>query len=67
MKRDRDHPSIVAWVPVNESFGLQDVDDETRARFLLDLYALTHRLDGTGPVHIQRRLAARPVRPLHPS
>jgi beta-galactosidase/beta-glucuronidase len=48
--RDRDHPSIVAWVPMNESFGLQDTDDDVRSRFLVGLYELTQRLDGTRPV-----------------
>ncbi|HSP08293.1 MAG TPA: glycoside hydrolase family 2 TIM barrel-domain containing protein [Candidatus Dormibacteraeota bacterium] len=41
--RDRDHPSIVAWVPVNESFGL----GEHPAEFLDDLYRLTRELDPT--------------------
>ena len=50
VERDRDHPSIVAWVPENESFGLQDIDDATRSRLLLGLYHLTGRLDGTRPV-----------------
>ena len=45
--RDRDHPSVVAWVPMNESFGLST----PRPPALLDrLYALTHELDGTRPV-----------------
>ncbi len=48
--RDRGHPSIVAWVPANESFGLQQVDDATRARFLVRLYEMTRGLDGTRPV-----------------
>ena len=41
--RDRDHPSIVAWVPVNESFGL----DARAAGFLDDLYRLTREIDST--------------------
>lgn len=41
--RDRDHPSIVAWVPVNESFGLS----EEPAAFLDDLYRLTREIDPT--------------------
>jgi beta-galactosidase/beta-glucuronidase len=41
--RDRDHPSIVAWVPVNESFGL----DARAAGFLDDLYRLTREIDPT--------------------
>ena len=50
VRRDRDHPSIVAWVPMNESFGIQDVDVDVRARLLIELYELTHRLDETRPV-----------------
>jgi beta-galactosidase/beta-glucuronidase len=50
VERDRDHPSIVAWVPENESFGLQTVDDATRVRLLDELYEVTKRLDGTRPV-----------------
>jgi len=48
--RDRSHPSIVAWAPANESFGLQQVDEAVRARFLAGLYELTRRLDPTRPV-----------------
>jgi hypothetical protein len=50
VKRDRDHPSIVAWVPANESFGLGDVDASVRSNFLVRLYRLTHDLDVTRPV-----------------
>lgn len=52
VRRDRDHPSIVAWVPMNESFGIrrEGALDATRARFLVELYGLTHQLDGTRPV-----------------
>jgi beta-galactosidase/beta-glucuronidase len=47
LRRDRDHPSIVAWVPVNESFGFDTgVDDGQRAAFFDRLYQLTHDLDG---------------------
>jgi beta-galactosidase/beta-glucuronidase len=45
--RDRDHPSIVAWLPMNESFGLGRTPS---AAFLDRLYNLTHELDGTRPV-----------------
>src|SRR5207244_2710336 len=37
VRRDRDHPSIVAWVVANESFGLDHIDPSVRARFLDDL------------------------------
>jgi len=48
--RDRGHPCIVAWVPANESFGLQSVAPEVASRFLEGLYHFTHDLDGTRPV-----------------
>ncbi len=48
--RDRAHPSITAWVPLNESFGLRDADPEISARLQLELYDLSHRLDGIRPV-----------------
>jgi beta-galactosidase/beta-glucuronidase len=52
VRRDRDRPSVVAWVPMNESFGIRNppVDDATRTRFLLSLYHLTRELDATRPV-----------------
>ena len=46
----RNHPSVVAWVPANESFGLERVDAEVRSDFLVRLYRMTHELDGTRPV-----------------
>jgi beta-galactosidase/beta-glucuronidase len=45
VRRDRDHPSIVAWVPANESFGL----GSSAAPFLDELYRLTKKLDPTRP------------------
>jgi beta-galactosidase/beta-glucuronidase len=48
--RDRDHPSVVAWVVANESFGLGDIDPSVRSTFLVSLYRLTHDLDRTRPV-----------------
>ena len=44
--RDREHPSIVAWVPANESFGLRP----DAGPFLDELYHLTKTLDATRPV-----------------
>src|SRR4029077_11593982 len=50
VRRDRAHPSVVAWVVANESFGLGDIDPSARSKFLVHLYDLTHELDGTRPV-----------------
>jgi beta-galactosidase/beta-glucuronidase len=44
--RDRDRPSIVAWVPMNESFGL---GSDPPADFLDRLYAMTKELDPRRP------------------
>ncbi len=48
--RDAGHPCIVAWVPVNESFGLQSVEPAVAARFLEGIYHFTHDLDRSRPV-----------------
>jgi hypothetical protein len=45
--RDRDHLSIVAWVPMNESFGLGAGPSPD---LLNRLYAVTKELDPTRPV-----------------
>jgi beta-galactosidase/beta-glucuronidase len=51
IERDRDHPCVVAWVPMNESFGFdRPLQDRLVATFLNRLYALAHQLDGTRPV-----------------
>ena len=48
--RDRDHPSIVAWVPLNESFGMAGVEPRKQAEIQNRLYQIAHELDGTRPV-----------------
>jgi len=48
--RDRGHPCVVTWAPMNESFGLQDMGPEAEAHFLERLYRLTKELDGSRPV-----------------
>jgi beta-galactosidase/beta-glucuronidase len=49
--RDRSHPSVVTWVPVNESWGVQHIaHDEAQQHFTQALYHLTKALDPTRPV-----------------
>jgi beta-galactosidase/beta-glucuronidase len=49
--RDYNHPCIVAWVPMNESWGVPNlVERRDQAEHLLALYHLTHSLDLTRPV-----------------
>ncbi|GAA1734822.1 glycoside hydrolase family 2 protein [Brachybacterium phenoliresistens] len=47
----RAHPSVVTWVPVNESWGARDLADSAPQRELtIALTALTRSLDPTRPV-----------------
>jgi beta-galactosidase/beta-glucuronidase len=51
VRRDVSHPSIVTWVPVNESWGTPALPSDARQRHFLEaLYHLTHAVDGTRPV-----------------
>ncbi|WP_371536301.1 glycoside hydrolase family 2 [Streptomyces sp. NBC_00466] len=51
VRRDRSHPSIVTWVPVNESWGLSDMaHDPAQQQYSMALAALTRALDPTRPV-----------------
>jgi beta-galactosidase/beta-glucuronidase len=51
VRRDRSHPSIVTWVPVNESWGVQDIATEpAQQAYPAALAALTRALDPTRPV-----------------
>ncbi len=51
VRRDRSHPSIVTWVPLNESWGLQMIEhDPAQQHFASALYHLTRALDPTRPV-----------------
>jgi hypothetical protein len=51
VKRDVSHPCIVAWVPINESWGVPDLlHDPTQRHFVEALYHLTKTLDPTRPV-----------------
>jgi hypothetical protein len=49
--RDYSHPCIVAWVPINESWGVPNLTDIPAERhYVQALYHLTHTLDPTRPV-----------------
>ena len=46
LARDRNHPSIIAWVPLNESWGVYNILTDRRMQdFSRALYALTKALD----------------------
>ena len=47
VQRDYNHPSIVIWVPINESWGVPNLRDARQQNHLKSLYALTHSLDAT--------------------
>jgi beta-galactosidase/beta-glucuronidase len=51
LHRDYSHPSIVAWVPFNESWGVAELPQSAAQRHLVrTLYHLTTALDSTRPV-----------------
>ena len=51
VRRDYNHPSVVTWVPMNESWGVPNLGtDPAQREHLLALYHLTRSLDGTRPV-----------------
>lgn len=51
VRRDASHPCIVAWVPFNESWGVQHLATDPRQRDLVRaLYHLTKSLDDSRPV-----------------
>ena len=46
--RDYNHPSIIAWVPINESWGVPEIlTDRVQQEHVKSLYALTRSLDAT--------------------
>ena len=47
VERDYNHPSIVIWVPINESWGVPNLRDPRQQNHLKSLYTLTHSLDST--------------------
>ncbi|MGI8476925.1 MAG: glycoside hydrolase family 2 protein, partial [Thermomicrobiales bacterium] len=51
LERDASHPCIVAWVPINESWGVPDLPNNPAQRdWLRALYHLTKTLDWSRPV-----------------
>lgn len=49
--RDRNHPSIIAWVPFNESWGVSEVGlSEAQQHAVRAAYHATHQLDSSRPV-----------------
>jgi hypothetical protein len=49
--RDYNHPCIIGWVPMNESWGVPSLaSDPSQTEHLLALYHLTRSLDSTRPV-----------------
>ncbi|WP_250443098.1 glycoside hydrolase family 2 protein [Actinotalea sp. C106] len=51
VRRDRSHPSIVTWVPLNESWGVQHgAHDVAQQHYGLGLAHLTRAVDPTRPV-----------------
>ncbi|MEU2358908.1 sugar-binding domain-containing protein [Streptomyces misionensis] len=50
IERDRSHPSIMAWVPINESWGVPNLAERAEQRhFATGLYHLTKGLDPSRP------------------
>jgi beta-galactosidase/beta-glucuronidase len=51
VRRDRSHPCVAAWVPLNESWGVPDLPTNAAHRdYVRALYHLTKTLDPSRPV-----------------
>lgn len=50
VERDYNHPSLIMWIPINESWGVNNLEDPRQQQHLISLYALTKSLDATRPV-----------------
>jgi beta-galactosidase/beta-glucuronidase len=50
VERDYNHPSIILWVPINESWGVPNLRDPRQQQHLRSLYTLTLSLDATRPM-----------------
>jgi beta-galactosidase/beta-glucuronidase len=47
VERDYNHPSIIMWIPINESWGVNNLADPRQQAHLLSIYWLTKSLDPT--------------------
>lgn len=47
VERDINHPSIIMWVPINESWGVSDARDPRQLAHLRAMYHVTKTLDPT--------------------
>ena len=48
IRRDYNHPCLITWVPLNESWGVPYIQTQKEAQQLADaLYHMVHSLDGT--------------------
>jgi beta-galactosidase/beta-glucuronidase len=47
VQRDVNHPSIIIWAPINESWGVPNLRDRRQQAHLKALYSLTKSLDST--------------------
>ena len=48
IRRDYNHPALIAWTPLNESWGVPFIRNQREQQDLADaLYTLAHTLDGT--------------------
>ncbi len=47
IRRDYNHPSVVIWAPINESWGVPATGDPLQQQHLRSLYALTRAFDNT--------------------
>jgi beta-galactosidase/beta-glucuronidase len=51
LARDYSHPCVIAWVPINESWGVPNLPDSPSERhYVQALYHVTRTLDSTRPV-----------------
>lgn len=51
VKQNYNHPSIITWVPINESWGIPEVSKcEEEQNFANTIYYLTKSIDNTRPV-----------------